>query len=75
VQHKGRYVTPMGVGPWWPEHGSNASCANVAKGEGFRTPALGDGRARGGAGVRKPPKEETAGRKGRCLGRARSMAI
>ena len=35
---------------------------------GFRTPApCGDGRAGSGAGVRKPPKEETAGRKGRRL--------
>ena len=31
---------------------------------GFRTPALRDGRAASGAGVRKPPKEETAGRLG-----------
>jgi hypothetical protein len=44
---------------------------------GFRTPALcsraGTWR---GAGVRKPRKEETAGRKGRCLvGAARLMGI
>ena len=28
-----------------------------------------------GAGVRKPPKEETAGRNGRCFGWARPMGI
>jgi len=39
----------------------------VGYGEGFRTPALCDGGARRGAGVRKPPKEETAGRKGAVL--------
>src|SRR5208337_1775929 len=33
-------------------------------GEGFRAPALCDGGACAGAGARKPPKEETAGRKG-----------
>src|SRR5271157_4131875 len=36
---------------------------------------LRDGRAWSGAGVRTPPKEETAGRKGRPFGRARSMEI
>ncbi len=36
---------------------------------------LRDGRAWPGAGVRKPPKEETAGRKGRPFGRARPMEI
>src|SRR5271166_794915 len=36
---------------------------------------LRDGRAWSGAGVRKPPKEETAGRKGRPFGRARPMEI
>jgi len=30
--------------------------------EGFRMPAHDDGAAHSGAGVRKPPKEETAGR-------------
>jgi hypothetical protein len=39
---------------------------NDRYGEGFRTPASGAGRARHGeAGVRKPPKEETAFRKRR----------
>src|SRR5208337_2579972 len=33
-------------------------------GEGFRAPALCDGGACAGAGARKPPKEETAGRTG-----------
>src|SRR5208337_1023859 len=37
---------------------------NVAVGEGFRAPALCDGWACAGAGARKPPKEETAGRTG-----------
>jgi hypothetical protein len=36
---------------------------------------LQEGRAGAGAGVRKPPKEETAGRKGRCFGWARPMGI
>jgi hypothetical protein len=34
----------------------------VAFGEGFRAPALCDGGTAPGAGARKPPKEETAGR-------------
>ena len=34
------------------------------KGEGFRAPALCDGGSCAGAGVRKPPREETAGRLG-----------
>ena len=43
--------------------------------EGFgRRPFAGRG-AWSGAGVRKPPKEETAGRKGRPFGRARPMGI
>src|SRR5271166_1336092 len=47
-----------------------------SKGEGFRTPGrLRDSGAWSGAGVRKPPKEETAGRKGRLFGRARPMEI
>jgi len=41
---------------------------NSRFGEGFRTPApCGGGCAGSGAGVRKPPKEETAGRKRRCF--------
>src|SRR5436189_89994 len=35
---------------------------NVAYCEGFRMPAHGDGTAHTGAGVRKPSREETAGR-------------
>jgi hypothetical protein len=37
--------------------------ANVSDGEGLGRGPLRDGRARCGAGVLKPPKEETAGRK------------
>jgi hypothetical protein len=37
------------------------SILKVSFGEGFRMPALCDGWAGPGAGVRKPPKEETAG--------------
>jgi hypothetical protein len=45
---------------------SIVSDLNDGFGEGFRTPASGVGRARHGeAGVRKPPKEETAFRKRR----------
>ena len=44
----------------------HALATTVRNGEGFRTTASGAGRARHGeAGVRKPPKEETAFRKRR----------
>jgi hypothetical protein len=39
--------------------------AAAKPGEGFRMPAHDDGATRSGAGVRKPPKEETAGRRAR----------
>ena len=44
--------------------GITALGRNGKNGEGFRAPALFEGWACAGAGVRKPPKEETAGRQG-----------
>jgi TCP-1/cpn60 chaperonin family len=40
--------------------------SNGGKGEGFRAPAFCEGGACAGAGARKRPKEETAGRKASC---------
>ena len=48
-----------------PALGARARMSRKVKG--FDAGPLADGRARSGAGVRKPPKEETAGRKGRGL--------
>lgn len=47
---------------WDRRRSSVGGARNVSSGEGFRAPALCDGGTGPGAGARKPPKEETAGR-------------